>query len=85
MSEEMKWVLTDNSKRVYVENCVIDPTLLHCSCSGNWSVVKTRLKGGLSDGVDIIEINNGRLSFTVIPTRGMGLWRGSWALTGARA
>ena len=77
MSEEMKWVLTDNSKRVYVENCVIDPTLLHCSCSGNWSVVKTRLKGGLSDGVDIIEVNNGRLSFTVIPTRGMGLWRGS--------
>ena len=77
MSKEMKWVLTDNSKRVYVENCVIDPSLLHCSESGNWSVVKTRLKGGLSDGVDIIEVNNGKLSFTVIPTRGMGLWRGS--------
>lgn len=40
-------------------------------------IVKRRLYGGLSDGVDLLEIDNGRLAFTVLLTRGMGLWRGS--------
>jgi hypothetical protein len=31
------------------------------------------LRGGLSDGVEIIEVDNGAIRFTVIPTRGMGL------------
>lgn len=77
MTEEKKIVLTDLTSRVYVENCVINPVALGCAESGDWSVVKTRLKGGLSDGVDIIEVNNGRFSFTIVPTRGMGFWRGA--------
>lgn len=76
MNESMKWVLTDTSKRVYVENCAIGPNLPGYENTGNWSVNKTRLKGGLSDGVDVIEVNNGRMSFSIIPTRGMGFWRG---------
>lgn len=77
MSDSLKFVLTDTSKRIYTEDCVINPSMLHIADSGNWSVVKTRLKGGLSDGVDIVEVNNGRLAFTIVPTRGMGFWRGS--------
>ena len=69
------FILTDVSKQIYVENCTITPAML--KTTGNWSVTKTRLKGGLSDGVDIIEVNNGRFSFTVVPTRGMNLWHGS--------
>ncbi len=77
MCKEMKWVLTDLSKRVYVEECSIGPSSVEgCSGKGSWSVVKSRLKGGISDGVDIVEINNGRFSFTIVPTRGMELWRG---------
>src|SRR5205823_3626776 len=34
--------------------------------------------GGLRDGVDLIEVHNGALSFSVLPTRGMGLWRGDY-------
>ena len=75
MSAEFKWVLTDVANRVYVEDISITPALVHDS--GNWSVTKTRLKGGLSDGVDVIDINNGRFAFTIIPTRGMGFWRGT--------
>ena len=75
MSAEFKWVLTDVANRVYVEDVSITPALVHDS--GNWSVTKTRLKGGLSDGVDVIDINNGRFAFTIIPTRGMGFWRGT--------
>jgi galactose mutarotase-like enzyme len=38
--------------------------------------VTTRIwSGGLADGVVAVVINNGKLSFDVLPTRGMGLWR----------
>lgn len=41
-----------------------------------WSVRSRTLRGGLQDGVDVVEIDNGRLSFAVLPTRGMGIWKG---------
>ncbi|MFM7925433.1 MAG: DUF4432 family protein, partial [Planctomycetaceae bacterium] len=36
----------------------------------------TRLHGGMSDGVDVVTINNGRLQLKLLPTRGMGVWKG---------
>ena len=41
-----------------------------------WSVKKHRLRGGRRDGVDLIVVDNGALRFSVVPTRGMGLWKG---------
>jgi hypothetical protein len=38
-----------------------------------WSVKKSTLHGGKQEGVDIINVHNGKLQFTVCPTRGMGL------------
>ena len=38
-------------------------------------VTVRRLQGGLSDGVELIEVNNGRTTLSVIPTRGMGIWK----------
>ena len=46
-----------------------------------WSVRLRRLQGGLSDGVDVVELHNGCLNLSVLPTRGMGLWKGSVAGT----
>lgn len=73
-----QWVLTDVGQRVWLENFSLSakegPKL---AGSDNWSVSKYTLRGGLSDGVDVVEINNGRLSFAILPTRGMGLWRGT--------
>jgi galactose mutarotase-like enzyme len=43
-----------------------------------WSVKSYTLQGGLSDGVDVVEINNGKLRFAVLPTRGMGIWKGQY-------
>ena len=40
-------------------------------------MTKRTLRGGLSDGVDVIEIDNGLFRFVVVPTRGMGVWRAS--------
>ncbi len=68
------WILTDIENRVYVESAQISATAL--GMAGNWSVTKSRLKGGISDGVDIIEVDNGASSFVIVPTRGMNLWRG---------
>lgn len=40
-----------------------------------WSVKSYTLRGGLQEGVDVVEIDNGRLRFLVLPTRGMGIWK----------
>ena len=39
-------------------------------------VTKRRLSGGHSDGVSLVELELGDVSFCVLPTRGMGIWRG---------
>jgi hypothetical protein len=39
------------------------------------TIKKMTLHGGKQEGVDIITVNNGKLAFTVIPTRGMGIAR----------
>jgi len=40
---------------------------------GSWSINLTTLRGGKQEGVKLIEVHNGDLSFTVIPTRGMSV------------
>ena len=40
-----------------------------------WSVRKERLHGGRQDGVDLVHVDNGRLTLTLVPTRGMGVLR----------
>ena len=42
----------------------------------DWSVKSYTLRGGLQEGVQVVEINNGKLSFAILPTRGMGIWKG---------
>ncbi len=39
-------------------------------------VTKRRLTNGRSDGVSLVELEVGDLSLSVLPTRGMGVWRG---------
>ena len=38
-----------------------------------WSVRRQRLHGGKQDGVDLIVIDNGQMTITLVPTRGMGI------------
>jgi len=47
-------------------------TLNHVPCR----ITKRRLNGGHSDGVSLVELEAGDLSLQVLPTRGMGIWRG---------
>ena len=64
--------LTDTSTNTWVEDFAID------SGAGKngqvaWSVRKYTLRGGKQAGVDVVEVNNGKLRFTVVPTRGMNV------------
>jgi hypothetical protein len=65
--------LTDVEQNVYVEKTAISPDQVGGTATG-YSVTKRTLRGGLRDGVDLVEVDNGLFRFTVLPTRGMGVW-----------
>jgi hypothetical protein len=67
--------LTDVAHDVWVENLALDAASLGQATTPPWSVVKRTLRGGRRDGVDLIRVDNGALSFAIVPTRGMGLWQ----------
>ncbi|MEM2913493.1 MAG: aldose 1-epimerase family protein [Candidatus Bathyarchaeia archaeon] len=66
--------LTDVENEVYIEEWSVSSSELNVG--EDWRIEKRRLLGGPSDGVDVVTVNNGVLSFTVVPTRGMSLWKG---------
>lgn len=70
------WTLTDVDADIYVDQISIGPDQVGGSAHG-YRVTKRRLHGGLRDGVDVVEVDNGRFRFVVIPTRGMNIWRAS--------
>jgi galactose mutarotase-like enzyme len=67
------WTLVDVDNDVYLDDLHV--TSGEFGVDGSMSIRKRRLRGGLREGVDVVEIDNGALRFTVVPTRGMGLWR----------
>ncbi len=67
------WTLTDLAADEYIEQICIEPEDVGGPAAG-YSVSKRTLRGGLRDGVDIVEVDNGLLWFVLIPTRGMGIW-----------
>jgi len=70
------FTLTDVSSDVWMQDFSVDAPALGLDTAVSWSVKKHRLRGGRRDGVDLIVVDNGALRFSVVPTRGMGLWNG---------
>jgi len=72
-----EWILTDVERGIWLDEFSVSgsdgPKL---AGAADWSLTKRTLHGGLSEGVDVVEINNGRLTISLLPTRGMGLWKG---------
>lgn len=68
------WTLTDTDQDCYVEQISLSRNNVEGPAAG-YAVTKRTLQGGLRQGVDVIEVDNGRFRFVVIPTRGMGIWR----------
>jgi len=72
LARDFHETLTDTSTNTWVEDFSIDSGV---GKTGDvaWSVRKYTLRGGKQAGVDVVEVNNGRLRFTVVPTRGMNV------------
>lgn len=69
-----RWMLTNQEQDVYVDRFTLRPEHVGGAAAG-YSVTKRTLRSGLSQGVDVVEIHNGRLRLVVVPTRGMSIWR----------
>jgi hypothetical protein len=70
------WTLLDVEQDICADHLEIGPGDLGTSM-GDWSVKKSTLRGGLRDGVDLVQIACGDLAVDIVPTRGMGI-RKAW-------
>lgn len=71
-AEPFRQVITSATQGVRTEQW----TLTHRDLgtpTASWSIRKLTLRGGRQEGVDVIVVDNGLLTFTVVPTRGMGI------------
>lgn len=68
-------VLTDIARDIWLDSFELRSTD-STPGAARWSIRKRVLRGGRRDGVELVELDNGALTLDLIPTRGMGLWRG---------
>jgi hypothetical protein len=78
MTRSKTWILTDAHGDVWLDSFAACNDTLRLPTTHDWSIRKRTLRGGLRDGVDLIEVHNGCLSYSILPTRGMSLWRGDY-------
>ncbi|MBI4323977.1 MAG: aldose 1-epimerase family protein [Chloroflexi bacterium] len=71
--EPFRQVLTSSELGLRLDHWQVTHREVAPQSATPWSVRKSTLHGGKQEGVDVIEVNNGALTFTVIPTRGMGI------------
>jgi len=70
-------VLLDVERNVFVRDASLSPADVP-GAARSWSVRKRALEGGLREGVEVVEIECGRLRAVLLPTRGMGIWKAWW-------
>src|SRR4051812_49205774 len=78
MTRYKSWVLTDVHNDVWLESFSVGNDSVRLGTPHDWSIRKRTLRGGLRDGIDLVEVHNGALSYSILPTRGMGLWHGEY-------
>ena len=78
MGGVFRHVLTDADRGHWVESGCVDEETLSLGTGYAWKVEKKTLHGGLQAGIDLVEVDNGAFSFTIVPTRGMGIWKGAY-------
>ncbi len=72
------WTLTDVHHDIWLDSFHASSEQLALGSAGAWFIRKRTLQGGLRDGVDVIEVDNGAFRYTIVPTRGMGIWNGNY-------
>ncbi len=71
---QKSWTLLDTAQGTYVESLSIEGGEAGKGAAGV-RVTQRRLRGGLQEGVDEVRVDNGLFSFSVLPTRGMSIWK----------
>ncbi len=74
LADSVQTTLISVNDNIRAENWQRDYRTLDLPTDAKWSVRKTVLHGGKQEGVDLIEVDNGQLRFSVIPTRGMSIY-----------
>jgi hypothetical protein len=72
-TKSSRYVLTSVEQNIDVGNWQITARETGIVPGVPWSVRKQGLHGGKQDNVDLIVIDNGRMTITLVPTRGMGI------------
>ena len=72
------FTLTDLAADTQPASFRVDATALGHEAGIPWSVTRKILRGGRREGVEVVVLDNAALSLTIVPTRGMGLWRGTY-------
>ncbi len=57
---------------------LLDQNNSNVNFDADWSISRTLLYQGVSQGVEVIELSNGPLKVWVLPTRGMGIWKAEY-------
>ncbi len=71
-AEPFRQTLISSEKNIRVESAEFSGKKITPKVPG-WTIRKVTLHGGKQEGVELIVVNNGKMEFTVVPTRGMGL------------
>jgi hypothetical protein len=74
LGEDFRQSLISVEENTRVDTWFVDGNDLKLATDAAWSVRKRILHGGKQEGVDIVEVNNGKLSFVVVPSRGMSVY-----------
>jgi hypothetical protein len=67
-------VLIDSADSIVADGAVFEGRA-EIAGSATWRVKLRTLRGGKSEGVYVVELDNGAMCIDVLPTRGMGIWR----------
>jgi hypothetical protein len=72
-AQNTRYLLTSVEQNLDVADWQITGRDVGIAAEIPWSVKKRRLHGGRQDGVDLVVVDNGRMTITLVPTRGMGI------------
>jgi len=73
-ADEHSKVLTDIAANLATANWKVTSTEW-AKGGPAWSVQLRTLHGGRQEGVQVIEVDNGAMTFTIVPTRGFEVWK----------
>ena len=62
MNRYKSWTLTDLANDVWLDSFTTGSDRVSLAAGPDWSIRNGTLHGGLRDGVDVIEVDNGVLS-----------------------